>query len=91
MVVFASIRENGEFDGARCGFTASRRVGNAVARNRCKRRLRELFWGHAQLFVGLNVDVVINARHGCVDAPWPLLQSDYRRCVTKLTARLAGR
>jgi ribonuclease P protein component len=35
-------REKGRTDAARVGFTCSKKVGNAVARNRAKRRLREI-------------------------------------------------
>ena len=40
MVVQARNRTPGEADGIRVGFTCSKKVGNAVARNRAKRRLR---------------------------------------------------
>lgn len=35
-------RDRGDAGGARVGFTCSKKVGNAVARNRARRRLREI-------------------------------------------------
>ena len=90
MVVFVWSRAGGGPVGRRLGVTASRRIGNAVVRARTKRRLRELFRTDERGFVGRDVDVVINARRGCADAPWDELQRDYRRCVERLTERLAG-
>ncbi len=42
MMVQARKRPEGEATGIRVGFTCSKKVGNAVARNRAKRRLREV-------------------------------------------------
>jgi ribonuclease P protein component len=39
LVILCALRSDEEI--SRCGFTASRRLGNAVARNRARRRMRE--------------------------------------------------
>ncbi len=72
------------------GFTASKKVGNAVARNRAKRRLREaarkLLPEH-----GLpGVDYVLVARQSAVDAPWAALLDDVGNALIRLRAELAG-
>jgi len=90
MVVFALERDESDVEGVRLGVTASRRVGNAVVRARCKRRMRELFRTEDRPFAGHDVDVVLNARRGCAAVPWPALVHEYRRHVMNLTDRLAA-
>ena len=67
-------------DPVRVGFTASRKVGNAVARNRARRRLRSVareVLSHAEP----GNDFVLIARPATVDR-------DYRALVTDLVAGL---
>ena len=58
-------------DGAslRLGVVSSRKVGDAVHRNRARRRLREAFRRHRDRFAG-EVDVILVARSGVVRAAW---------------------
>lgn len=60
LVAAAGIRENdGPEAPARLGITVSRRVGNAVVRNRLKRQIREWFRRHRrQLRAGLDFVVI---------------------------------
>ena len=51
-----------ELPNARLGVTVSKKVGNAVVRNRVKRCLREAFRLHT-LDLGPRVDVVVIAKH----------------------------
>jgi ribonuclease P protein component len=60
VVMMASAREEG-CQGSRLGVTVSRRVGNAVVRNRVKRRVREWFRCERGRF-GRPLDVVVIAR-----------------------------
>jgi len=67
----------------RFGVTASRRVGGAVVRSRCKRRLRELYRLHRQVLEGRELDMVANARDGCARVPWNRLEFDFLFCLRR--------
>ncbi len=69
----------------RIGFTCSKKVGNAVARNRAKRRLREV----ARLVIPQNGqpgwDYVLIGRAGATaDRPFDKLQNDLAQALQKV-------
>jgi ribonuclease P protein component len=73
-VVLVSPRR-GPGEGTRLGITVTRRVGNAVVRNRIKRRVRETF-RRRRGELGRAVDVVVIARRGAVQLPTRTLESE---------------
>ena len=68
------------------GFTATRKIGGAVVRNRAKRRLREA----ARLILPLHGrpgwDYVLVARVGTPQRPWPRLLDDVKSALISLAA-----
>jgi ribonuclease P protein component len=74
--------------GVRVGFTCSKKVGNAVARNRAKRRLRA---AAAQVLPRLGVPgwdyVLIGKADVTAARPFPLLLDDLAAAIEKLHAR----
>jgi ribonuclease P protein component len=60
----------------RVGFTASKKIGNAVARNRAKRRLRAAASQLLPLLGRDRHDYVLVARGTTVARPFPALLSD---------------
>jgi ribonuclease P protein component len=68
----------------RVGYTASKKVGNAVARNRAKRRLRALANTILPLYDLDGRDVVLIARAETVTRPFTLLRKDLQRALGKL-------
>ena len=67
--------------GPRLGITASAKMGNAVARNRAKRLVRELFRAHTPL---KPVDVVFVPRREMIRAAWPDLEADYCAALQRI-------
>ncbi|KQW81768.1 ribonuclease P protein component [Brevundimonas sp. Root1279] len=68
----------------RLGFTATRKIGGAVVRNRAKRRLREAARALAPQFALPGSDYVFIARMGTVDRPWDRLLDDVKSALTRL-------
>lgn len=91
LVVYARARsgEGGQARAHRVGLSVGRRVGNAVARNRIKRLLREAF-RHVQHTLpltksGQHLDLVITVRpHDTLDLP------DYERLLLQAGAKLVS-
>ena len=70
------------------GFTATRKVGGAVVRNRCKRRLREAARALLPLHGKAGCDYVFIARMGTAERDWDRLLDDVKSTLTRLaTAR----
>ncbi len=77
--------ENEVPDVIRVGFTCSKKVGNAVARNRAKRRLREIARAVLPLEGKPGWDYVLIGRAGATaDLPFTQLTADLSRALRKL-------
>lgn len=78
-------RARGDDGPLRVGFTASRKVGNAVARNRAKRRLRAAARAVIAVEGRPGWDYVLVGRPGATAAlPWPDLLQDLRRALARV-------
>ena len=71
---------------ARLGFTVTKKVGNAVIRNRTKRRLRAAARAVLASDAVMGVDLVLIGRDTTRGRPFALLVDDLRRSLLKLGA-----
>ena len=83
MQVFA--REDGDAL-VRVGFTASKKVGNAVVRNRAKRRLRAVVDHLAGAHAAPGRDYVLIARRDTNDRAYDGLERDFESALKRLGA-----
>jgi ribonuclease P protein component len=72
------------------GFTASRKVGDAVTRNRARRRLKEAARRLLPDLGRAGVDYVLVARAATAQTPWAGLLDDLRNALISLAPELDG-
>jgi ribonuclease P protein component len=73
---------------ARLGIVASRKLGDAVRRNRAKRLIREVFRLSQPLPGGAGVDLIVIPRRELFDAQFTELDEDFRAAWRRAAARL---
>jgi len=79
----------------RLGLTVTKKIGDAVVRNRCKRRLREIVRHHfnhrrgASPVVG-GIDLVINVRSSLPTAEYHLVEESFRKLMEMILGPIAG-
>ena len=63
-------------EGNRIGITVSKKLGHAVVRNRVRRRLREIYRLHEDMFAP-GWDIVVVARSRCTEVSFQSLEKAY--------------
>ncbi|MEA4837514.1 MAG: ribonuclease P protein component [Rhodospirillaceae bacterium] len=77
-------------DRLRVGFTCSKKVGNAVARNRAKRRLRAIAAALLPDMAAEGYDYVLIGRAETVRRPYTLLLQDLQTALKRVGALKSG-
>ena len=80
-------RDGTTASGPRFGFTVSRRIGTAVARNRARRRLRAAVAELAQEHAERSFDYVLIARSQALDRTFDLLKGDLETGFSRIRAQ----
>lgn len=79
-----------EREGLRFGFTASKKVGNAVQRNFAKRRMRALVSSISKRETPTSCDLVLIARQEILKRPFNKIEQDYVKALKKLYKKIGG-
>ena len=87
LVVQARARKGSDIIGA--GFTATKKVGNAVTRNRAKRRLREAARTLLPLHGVVGTDYVFIARMDTATIGWQRLLDDMESALISLAQQIS--
>ena len=85
-LVIQAIRRNS--DTWRVGLTVSKKIGNAVCRNRARRRMRALARQHLATMARLGVDYVLIARHDTISCDWQDLVTGLTKAIRYLHHKL---
>jgi ribonuclease P protein component len=77
------ILDRGDTGEPRVGFTVTKKVGNAVTRNRIRRRLKEAVRTHAAGDMADGNDYVIVGRRDVLDVPFGALKAELSRRISR--------
>ena len=70
--------------GPRFGFTITKKIGNAVTRNRIRRRLKHALSQLADDFANPDYDYVVVGRRRAATQPYSDLKKDLERCLQRV-------
>jgi ribonuclease P protein component len=76
---------------ARFGFTVSKRVGNAVERNRVRRRLREIVRLSAASRARAGHDYVLVGRRAALNLPFDRMTQDFEGALRRVHTEHGGK
>lgn len=85
---FVALAGLNKVENYRIGFTASKKVGNAVVRNRCKRRMRAIAQQLLPSFALDKVDYVFIAKRSLVTAKWDDLIMQAEKAIRHLNKKI---
>ena len=68
----------------RVGLTATKKIGNAVTRNRARRRMRALARDHLSPLAKNGIDYVLIARHDTATANWQDMANGLQKAIRYL-------
>jgi ribonuclease P protein component len=84
-------RNRRDHEPARFGFTVSKRVGNAVERNRVRRRLREIVRLWAATGARAGHDYVLVGRRAALNLPFERMTQDFEGALRRVHAERSGK
>src|SRR5690242_5809300 len=80
-------RARGDSAPARVGFTVTRKTGNAVERNRIRRRLREVVRLSPAVAMKAGHDYVLIGRRSALNAPFDKITDDFTQALKRVHAQ----
>jgi len=83
-LVLQMVQPTAPAPGIRAGFTATKKIGGAVVRNRAKRRLREAARAVLPLYATPGCDYVLIARDATPERPFAALIEDLKLALRKV-------
>ena len=86
LVIQAVIRDSDDW---RIGLTATKKIGNAVTRNRARRRMRALARDHLSQLAKNGIDYVLIARHDTTTANWQDMAHGLQKAIRYLHRTIA--